>query len=107
MCLNETYNKVGIGKYFSDNVPIQNVVNKGDAISPLLLNFALKLSAIRNVQSNQVGLKLNGTYQLLVYADDVNLLGYNIHVFSIHTCLSMTFIGYCLSGSDWYPLISR
>jgi hypothetical protein len=27
---------------------------------------------------DQVGLKLNGTPQLLVYADDVNLLGYNI-----------------------------
>jgi hypothetical protein len=27
---------------------------------------------------NQVGLKLNGTHQLLAYADDVNLLGDNI-----------------------------
>jgi late competence protein required for DNA uptake (superfamily II DNA/RNA helicase) len=29
-------------------------------------------------KKNQVGLKLNGTHQLLVYADDVNLLDDNI-----------------------------
>jgi hypothetical protein len=35
--------------------------------------------ANRNVQAMQEGLKMNGTYQILVYAGDVNLLGKNIH----------------------------
>ena len=44
----------------------------------MLFNFTLEY-AIRRVQVIQDGLKLNGTHQLLVYADDVNILGGSIH----------------------------
>jgi hypothetical protein len=76
MCSNETYSKVRIGKHLSDSFSIQNGPKQGDALSPLLFNYALEY-AIRKVKKNQVGLKLNGTHQLLAYADDVNLLGDN------------------------------
>jgi hypothetical protein len=72
--LEETYVLVRVGKHLSDCILIQNDLKQGDALLPPLFNFALE-HAIMKVQENQVGLKSNGTHQLLVYADDMNLLG--------------------------------
>jgi len=78
MCLAETYNRVRVGMCLSDMFSIRNGLKQGDDLSPLLFNSALDC-AIRRVQVNHDGLKLNGTYQLLVYADDVNILGGSVH----------------------------
>ena len=51
MCLNETYSRVRVGKNLSDMFPIKNGLKKGDALEPLLFNFALLYATVR-VQVN-------------------------------------------------------
>ena len=79
MCLTEIYSRVHVGKNLSDRFPIRKGMKQGYALSPLLFNFALEY-ATKRVQVNQDYLKLKGTHQLLVYADDVNILGGSMHV---------------------------
>jgi hypothetical protein len=58
----------------SDAVPIQNGLKQGDSLSPLMFTFVFDCT-IRKVRENEEGLELNGTNQLLVCADGINLLG--------------------------------
>jgi hypothetical protein len=63
-----------VGKYLFDMFPINNGLKQGDALLSLLFTFTLEYVIVR-VQVNQDGLKLNGTHQLLVYVDEVHMLG--------------------------------
>lgn len=60
-------------KRLSDKLPINNGAQQ-QALLPLPLNFVFKHTTWK-VQANQVG--FNVTYQLLVYADYVHLMGEN------------------------------
>ena len=58
--------------------PIRKRLKQGDALSPFPFSFALQY-AITRAQVNQGGLQINGTHQLLVYANDVNILEGSVH----------------------------
>jgi hypothetical protein len=63
----------------SDTFPIQNGLKQGAAFITKAFNSALEY-AIRKVPENQLGLKLNGTYKLLLYADQANLFRCNVNI---------------------------
>jgi hypothetical protein len=49
LCLSGSYSIVRVGKHLSEMFPVKNGLKQGDALSPLLVNFALEY-AIRRVQ---------------------------------------------------------
>ena len=61
-------------------------MKQGDALSPLLFNFDLEY-AIRKVQETNLGSNMNGTHQILAYADDVNLIGDDIRTIEKNACV--------------------
>ena len=48
-------------------------MKQGDALSPLLFNFAVEY-AVRKVQETNLGLDMNDTNQVLAYVEVVNLI---------------------------------
>jgi len=54
--------------------PIKNGSKQRDALSPLIVIFAVGYAIVR-VLVNQNGSKFNSTHQILVHADGVNMLG--------------------------------
>ena len=88
VCLNETYIRVSVGKRLFNRFPVKNGLKQGYALSPLFFKFALQY-AIMRVQANQEGMKSSGTHQLLIYADDANMLGGSIRsIRNKHRCFS-------------------
>ena len=47
MCLTETYSRIQVSKNLSNMFPIRNDFKQGDALSPLLFNFALEYTIRR------------------------------------------------------------
>jgi hypothetical protein len=59
-------------------------LKQGDALKPLLLNFALEYTT-RRVQVNQDGWKRNSIHQLLVNADVVDIFGGTVYTIKKNT----------------------
>jgi hypothetical protein len=78
ICLNKIYRGVRVGKILCHKYPLLNRLKQGYALSPLLSKFSLDY-AIKEVQENKIGLEMNGTHQILLYVDDVSLLGDSVN----------------------------
>ena len=78
MCLKETYCIFRVSKKLPGTFRIRIGLKQGGVLSPLFFNFPLQYTT-RRVQVNQDGFILNGTHQLLVWVDDVNIMRGSVH----------------------------
>ena len=53
-CLDGTQCKVRIGNYLSSSFPIENGLKQGDALTPLLFNFALEYAIRKVIKSRRL-----------------------------------------------------
>ncbi|XP_066909695.1 uncharacterized protein [Halyomorpha halys] len=72
MCMNETYDKVRIGKHLSEKSQVRAGLKQGDSLSPILFNLALEY-VIKSVINTEEGLTLGGEIPVFGYAEDVVL----------------------------------
>ena len=61
----------------SSPFPIDNGLKQGDSLRPVLFNFNLECIS-KTVQETNLGLYMNGTHEVLVYAGKLNLIGNGI-----------------------------
>jgi hypothetical protein len=78
MCQNKVYSRVRIDKHICLTCFLLGMFRNKMFCRHCLFNFALDY-AIRRVHISQYGLKVSSKHQLLVYADDVSVLGGSVH----------------------------
>jgi hypothetical protein len=72
MRLNESCNKYHVSPHLFDTFPIQDILE--ELLLQLFWNSDLEY-ATRNLKDIQRRLRLQGTYQFIIYANGVNLFG--------------------------------
>ena len=81
MRLTETYSRIRVGKNLYDLFPIRNGLKQGDArsiVSAFRFCFRVRHQEVSG-KPGWLAVKLDGTHQLLLNADDVNILGGSFH----------------------------
>jgi Reverse transcriptase (RNA-dependent DNA polymerase). len=79
---------VRIDNYLSSSFSIEDGLKQGDALSPIISNFALEY-AIKKKQETRMGLDMNGIHQILTYADDINLIEDDIRTIERNTDVNL------------------